>query len=151
MTGGHGALPYFNAFMIPFMKGKPIEKFPEPPPMPSEIKRAAEQRKREELETLAEADASAPKGIAMTPGVKIDPNAPLPKGIDTEAGPPEPKNVTNPTKIRPTARRSSNRRSSKSRQTAKPPPKSRPAKSVKVKKATDRTPTPFIRRAVTNI
>jgi len=87
MTGGHGALPYFNAFMVPFMKGKPIERFPEPPPMPAEIKRAAEQRKREELETLAEADASAPKGIVVTPGTKIDPNAPLPTG-DTEAGPP---------------------------------------------------------------
>jgi penicillin-binding protein 1A len=88
MTGGHGALPFWNAFMIPFMKGKPIEHFYETPPMPSEIKRAAEQRKREELETLAEADANAPKGITYTPGVKIDPNAPLPKG-DTEAGPPQ--------------------------------------------------------------
>jgi penicillin-binding protein 1A len=87
MTGGHGALPYFNAFMVPFMKGKPIEHFPDAPPMPSEIKRAAEQRKREELETLAEADANAPKGIVVTPGTKIDPNAPLPTG-DTEAGPP---------------------------------------------------------------
>ena len=28
MTGGHGAMPYFNAFMTGFMKGKPIEKFP---------------------------------------------------------------------------------------------------------------------------
>ena len=92
MTGGHGALPYWNAFMIPFMKGKPIERFPEAPPMPSEIKRAAEQRKREELETLAEADANAPKGITYTPGTKIDPNAPLPTG-DTEAGPPETKPV----------------------------------------------------------
>ena len=88
MTGGHGALPYFNAFMVPFMKGKPIEHFPEAPPMPPEIKRAAEQRKREELETLAEADASAPKGISYTPGTKIDPNAPLPTG-DTEAGKPD--------------------------------------------------------------
>lgn len=84
MTGGHGALPYFNAFMIPFMKGKPIERFPEAPPMPSEIKRAAEQRRREELETLAEADASAPKGIVFTPGTKIDPNAPIP--LDPEPG-----------------------------------------------------------------
>ncbi len=41
MTGGHGALPYFNAFMIPFMKGKPKEKFPEPPPMPAELKRGS--------------------------------------------------------------------------------------------------------------
>jgi hypothetical protein len=79
-------LPFFNAFMIPFMKGKPIEKFPEPPPMPAEIKRASELRKREELETLAEADAAGKKtGIVFTPGTKIDPNAPLPTG-DTEAG-----------------------------------------------------------------
>jgi penicillin-binding protein 1A len=92
MTGGHGALPYWNAFMIPFMKGKPIERFPEAPPMPPEIKRAAEQRKREELETLAEAEANAPKGITYTPGTKIDPDAPLPTG-DTEAGPPETKTV----------------------------------------------------------
>ena len=56
MTGGHGAVPYFNAFMIPFMKGKPHETFPEPPPMPADIKREAEMRKREELEQLQEAD-----------------------------------------------------------------------------------------------
>ena len=37
MTGGHGALPYFNDFMNAFMKGKPIEKFPDPPPMPADI------------------------------------------------------------------------------------------------------------------
>ncbi|MGI8788748.1 MAG: PBP1A family penicillin-binding protein [Pyrinomonadaceae bacterium] len=56
MTGGHGALPYFNAFMIPFMKDKPKDKFYETPPMPSEIKALAEQRKREELEKLEKAD-----------------------------------------------------------------------------------------------
>src|SRR2546423_15008124 len=49
MTGGHGALPYFNAFMVPFMKGKPVEKFPEPPPMPAHIKREAGMRKSEGL------------------------------------------------------------------------------------------------------
>lgn len=79
MTGGHGALPFWNAFMIPFMKGKPIEKFPNAPPMPADIRREAELRKREELETLQEADANAPKtSITATPGGKIDPNAPLP-------------------------------------------------------------------------
>ena len=31
MTGGHGAMPYFNAFMIPFMKDKPRDSFPAPP------------------------------------------------------------------------------------------------------------------------
>lgn len=96
MTGGHGALPYFNAFMIPFMKGKPIEKFPETPPMPAEIKRESELRKREELETLEEADANSRKsGIVYTPGTKIDPNAPLPSG-DTEAGKPEAPPSTKP-------------------------------------------------------
>lgn len=79
MTGGHGALPYFNAFMNPFMKGKPIEKFPAPPAMPADIKRESEMRKREELEQLQEADTGARKtGISTTPGTTIDPNGPLP-------------------------------------------------------------------------
>ena len=78
MTGGHGALPYFNDFMNVFMKGKPVEKFPEPPPMPVDIKREAEIRKREELEKGDETDVSAGRKIgAMTP-TKIDPTAPIP-------------------------------------------------------------------------
>jgi penicillin-binding protein 1A len=78
MTGGHGALPYFNAFMVPFMKDKPRETFPEPPPMPPEVKRASELRKREEMEKLQEADLNGRRtGIAFTPGTKIDPKAPL--------------------------------------------------------------------------
>ena len=52
----HGALPFFNAFMVPFMKGRPIEKFPETPPMPSEIKALMERNKREELEKLEKAE-----------------------------------------------------------------------------------------------
>ena len=81
MTGGHGALPYFNAFMIPFMKDKPRESFPSAPPMPLEVKRASELRKREELEKLEEADIKGRQtGISFTPGTKIDPNAPLPIG-----------------------------------------------------------------------
>ncbi|MBP9663077.1 MAG: PBP1A family penicillin-binding protein [Pyrinomonadaceae bacterium] len=79
MTGGHGALPYYNAFMVPFLKGKPTETFPAPPPMPPEVKRASEMRKREELEKLEEADLEGQKtGVVFTPGTKIDPNAPLP-------------------------------------------------------------------------
>ncbi|MFZ1702454.1 MAG: PBP1A family penicillin-binding protein [Pyrinomonadaceae bacterium] len=78
MTGGHGALPYFNAFMIPFMKDRPRESFPSPPPMPSEVKRASELRKREELEKLEEADIAGRKtGIVFTPGTKIDENGPI--------------------------------------------------------------------------
>ena len=56
MTGGGGALPFFNGFMNAFMKGKPVERFPEPPPMPSEIKNLMERNKREELEKLAKAE-----------------------------------------------------------------------------------------------
>ncbi len=78
MTGGHGALPFFNAFMSVFMKGKPYETFPSPPPMPPEVRRASELRKREELEKLEEADIAGQKtGIVFTPGTEIDPNAPL--------------------------------------------------------------------------
>ena len=81
MTGGGGALPYFNAFMSQFMKDKPRDTFPSPPQMPPEIKRESELRKREELEKLQEADTNARKtGIAFTPATQIDPNAPLPGG-----------------------------------------------------------------------
>lgn len=72
MTGGHGAVPYFNAFMIPFMKDKQRESFPAAPPMPADIKREMELRKREELEKLEEADAAGRKtGIVFTPGTNI--------------------------------------------------------------------------------
>lgn len=59
MTGGHGAVPYFNAFMIPFMKDKPRESFPNTPPIPSDIRTLMERNKREELEKLAKADQAA--------------------------------------------------------------------------------------------
>jgi penicillin-binding protein 1A len=70
MTGGHGALPYFNAFMNPYMKGKPIEKFPEAPPMPSEIKSLVEQRKREEQEKLEKAEQEGKKIAATMPAYR---------------------------------------------------------------------------------
>ncbi len=61
MTGGHGALPYFNAFMSEFMKGKPKDSFYKTPDMPSDIKSLVEQRKREELEKLEKADEEGRK------------------------------------------------------------------------------------------
>ncbi len=64
MTGGHGALPFFNAFMNPFMKDKPKESFPSPPPIPPEIKTLIERNKREELEKLEKADQAAIKSGA---------------------------------------------------------------------------------------
>ena len=72
MTGGHGAMPYFNAFMIPFMKDKPRDSFPAPPPMPRDIKSLMERNKREELEKLQDADVAGSKtGIVFTPGVTL--------------------------------------------------------------------------------
>jgi penicillin-binding protein 1A len=67
MTGGHGALPYFNAFMIPFMKDKKKDTFPDIPPMPAEVKRAAEQRKRDEQEMLEKAEQEGKKLGNYTP------------------------------------------------------------------------------------
>jgi penicillin-binding protein 1A len=67
MTGGHGALPMFSEFMNPFMKGKPIEKFPDAPPMPADVKALAEQRKREEQEKLENAqEAGKNTGVPFT-------------------------------------------------------------------------------------
>ncbi len=66
MTGGHGALPFFNAFMNAFLKGKPIERFPEAPPMPSEIKALMERNKREEREKLEKAEQMSIRTGAAT-------------------------------------------------------------------------------------
>jgi penicillin-binding protein 1A len=71
MTGGHGAVPYFNSFMIPFMKDKPRDSFDKTPPMPPEIKELTEQRKREELEKLEKADEEGRRVASSTPGAKI--------------------------------------------------------------------------------
>ena len=78
MTGGRGALPFFNEFMNPFMKDKPKEKFPEPPPIPSDIKALMERHKREEQEKLEKAAQEANKiGIPFNPKAKIRPSAPV--------------------------------------------------------------------------
>jgi penicillin-binding protein 1A len=72
MTGGHGALPYFNAFMIPFMKDKERETFPPAPPIPSEMKTKIERNKREELEKLEKADeAGKTTGIPFNTGTAV--------------------------------------------------------------------------------
>ena len=75
MTGGHGALPYFNAFMNVFMKGKPRETFPSPPPIPNDIKSLIARNKREELEKLEEADVAGRKtGVTFDSGPKPTPD-----------------------------------------------------------------------------
>jgi len=90
MTGGHGALPYFNAFMSQFMKGKKMESFPKPPGIPAEIRSLVAQRKREELEKLEKAeeageklDANANVDLAATDGTPAG-------GPSTGAAPPNP-------------------------------------------------------------
>ncbi len=71
MTGGHGALPYFNAFMSEFMKGKEMESFYKTPDMPSDIKSLVEQHKREEMEKQEKADEESRKlGININTGTK---------------------------------------------------------------------------------
>ncbi len=72
MTGGQGALPYFNAFMIPFMKDKEEEKFYETPPIPSDIKSLIAQRQREEQEKLEKADeAGRTLGVSFNTGTRV--------------------------------------------------------------------------------
>jgi penicillin-binding protein 1A len=71
MTGGHGAVPYFNAFMNPFMKDKEKDKFPDAPPIPAEIKTKIERNKREEQEKLEKADeAGRTTGLVFNTGTK---------------------------------------------------------------------------------
>ncbi len=61
MTGGGGALPYFNSFMSQFMKDKKRDSFPNAPDIPAEIKSLVDQRKREQLEKLEKAEAAGSK------------------------------------------------------------------------------------------
>ncbi len=105
MTGGKGALPYFNAFMIPFMKGKQKEKFYETPPMPADIKRNAELRKREEQEKLEKADEAGRKlGMSFNTGTKSRRNKPgtITGGEESTTTSTEPSDITKPdTTVKP--------------------------------------------------
>lgn len=87
MTGGHGAVPYFNAFMVPFMKDKPKDIFPKAPPMPSDIKALSERNKREELESLEEAAASGravgPSAASTAPAATDPALLPADKPVET--------------------------------------------------------------------
>jgi hypothetical protein len=83
MTGGHGAMPFFNAFMNPFMKGKPIEKFPETPSIPQDIQALIARNKREELEKLQDAEIAAKKsGATVDASAQPAPGSPLVVGGD---------------------------------------------------------------------
>ncbi|MDI1242245.1 MAG: PBP1A family penicillin-binding protein [bacterium] len=87
MTGGGAALPYFNAFMNGFMKGKPRESFPSVPPIPSEIRTLMERNKREELEKLEKAAQAAVRSGASTTPVTTDTTVATPAGTDNGSNP----------------------------------------------------------------
>ena len=108
MTGGVGALPFFNGFMNAFMKDKPKESFPAVPSIPPEIKTLMERNKREELEKLEKAEQAAIKSGAILNSnshvsvTAADPT--LPSGSDTGPPPIEtPK--SNPSDDNPPARK----------------------------------------------
>jgi penicillin-binding protein 1A len=91
ITGGGMALPIFNAFMNPFMKGKPRESFPQTPSMPSDMRTLMERNKREELEKLERADLAAIKSGAIAnetkPPDSLPGDAPPATGVpDTSTG-----------------------------------------------------------------
>ncbi|OLE55446.1 MAG: hypothetical protein AUG51_03020 [Acidobacteria bacterium 13_1_20CM_3_53_8] len=61
MTGGHGALPFFIAFMRDFLKGKPKEDFPKPVAMPEDMRELMRQRQREQSDERADLMARSAK------------------------------------------------------------------------------------------
>jgi penicillin-binding protein 1A len=82
MTGGVGALPLFNGFMAQFMKDKPRETFPSPPPIPTDIRALIERNKREELEKLEEAEAAGRRtGVTSGAAPKVTTDATVTDGL----------------------------------------------------------------------
>jgi penicillin-binding protein 1A len=85
MTGGAGALPFFNGFMSVFMKDKPRETFPSPPPMPADIKALMERNKREEQEKLEKAEQAALRsGASLAAESKKETSTSTPEGEEPE-------------------------------------------------------------------
>jgi penicillin-binding protein 1A len=101
MTGGHGAVPYFNAFMVPFMKDKQRESFPGIPPMPAEMRTLMERNKREELEKLEKADQAAIRSGATTSTTTTDTAVTTPAGTETGTNPPSTENKPATTEAAP--------------------------------------------------
>lgn len=126
MTGGQGALPYWTAFMKPFMKDKPKDQFFKTPPIPSDIKSLAEQRKREEQEKLEKADENGRSlGVTFNTGTRSKTNSLVTGGEDS---------VLPPTT---TTTGTDSAETSKPIETAKPPVKEEP---------TTRKPDPPVRK-----
>jgi membrane carboxypeptidase/penicillin-binding protein len=131
MTGGQGALPYFNAFMIPFMKGKPKEAFFKTPPIPSDIKSLAEQRKREEQEKLEKADEVGRNlGVTFSTGTRTRSSRPsgsiITGGEDTVTTAPVPTDSTETSKPVETVKPPVKEEAPKPVVTSPPPPPRKP-------------------------
>ncbi|MBD0373614.1 MAG: PBP1A family penicillin-binding protein [Pyrinomonadaceae bacterium] len=111
MTGGHGALPFFVAFMKDFLKDKPKEDFPKPPAVPEDMKELNKQRKNEMSEdklAQAMARASAKRDASeSTTNSNTEPKLeqvtlpPAPKTDDTSTGAAKPAADTTPKKTEP--------------------------------------------------
>jgi penicillin-binding protein 1A len=127
MTGGHGALPFYVAFMKDFLKDKPKEDFDKPPAIPEDMKELNKQRKNEMSEdklaaAMARASAKRDSGdtttntstepkleqVTLPPAPKTDDNGSTStaKPADTtekktEPPPPRTESTTAPSTTRP--------------------------------------------------
>ncbi|HKS26971.1 MAG TPA: PBP1A family penicillin-binding protein [Pyrinomonadaceae bacterium] len=96
MTGGHGALPFYVAFMKDFLKDKEKEDFPKPPSIPEDMKELNKQRKNEMSEdklaaAMARASAKRDSGDANAnantePKLEQVTLPPAPKTDDSSSG-----------------------------------------------------------------
>ena len=93
MTGGVGALPFFVAFMKPFLKDKPKENFDKAPSMPEDMRELFRQRQRELAAERAQlaADAETEGGDETT----VTPTDTEPK-LEQVTLPPPPKTEDQP-------------------------------------------------------
>jgi penicillin-binding protein 1A len=94
MTGGHGALPFYVAFMKDFLKDKEKEDFPKAPSIPEDMKELNKQRKNEMSEdklaaAMARASAKRDSSDSDTATTNTEPKLeqvtlpPAPKTDDT--------------------------------------------------------------------
>ncbi|HEX8177159.1 MAG TPA: PBP1A family penicillin-binding protein [Pyrinomonadaceae bacterium] len=111
MTGGHGALPFYVAFMKDFLKDKQKEDFPKPPAIPEDMKELNQQRKSEMSEdklAAAMARASAKRDNSDTntntttePKLEQVTLPPAPKTDNSSGGDNQPAADTTPKKTEP--------------------------------------------------
>ncbi|HEX8748452.1 MAG TPA: PBP1A family penicillin-binding protein [Pyrinomonadaceae bacterium] len=112
MTGGHGALPFYVAFMKDFLKDKEKEDFPKPPAIPEDMKELNQQRKGEMSEdkvaaamarASAKRDSSDNSGSTNTTEPKLEQVTlpPAPKTDNSSSGDNRPAADTTPKKTEP--------------------------------------------------